>query len=103
MPANEERLRELLKRWKKGYAEGREPSTKDLCSDSPELQQETQRRIFAVEAPEQKALDQEADQSDGERREHERAGKADMFGQHDREVRTQRVERTVGEIDQAAQ
>jgi tetratricopeptide (TPR) repeat protein/tRNA A-37 threonylcarbamoyl transferase component Bud32 len=45
MPANEERLQELLKRWKNGYAQGREPRAEDLCPDSPDLQQETQRRI----------------------------------------------------------
>jgi eukaryotic-like serine/threonine-protein kinase len=45
MPAKEERLQELLRRWKKGYAEGREPRAEDLCPDSRELQQETQRRI----------------------------------------------------------
>jgi eukaryotic-like serine/threonine-protein kinase len=45
MSANEERLQQLLKRWKKGYAEGREPRAEDLCPDSPELRQETERRI----------------------------------------------------------
>jgi serine/threonine-protein kinase len=45
MPANDERLQELLKRWKKGYAEGREPSVEDLCQGSGDLQKETERRV----------------------------------------------------------
>ena len=45
MPAIDERLQELLKRWKNGYAEGCEPPAEELCQDSPELRQEIQRRI----------------------------------------------------------
>jgi serine/threonine-protein kinase len=45
MPADEERLQELLRVWKKGYVGGREPCAEELCPDSPELQKETERRV----------------------------------------------------------
>jgi eukaryotic-like serine/threonine-protein kinase len=45
MPVIDERLQELLKRWKKGYTDGCELTAAELCQNSPELQQEIQCRI----------------------------------------------------------
>ncbi len=68
-----------------------------------ERQQQSQGRILAIEAAEQVPLDDEPDQGDGNRRGDECAGIADVIGELDGEVGTERVERTVREVDEAAQ
>jgi hypothetical protein len=57
----------------------------------------------AVETPEQEALDDEAEDRHQHRRGDERAREADVIGELDGEVRTERVEGAVREVDQPAQ
>jgi len=69
----------------------------------PERQEQAQNRIGAVEAAKQQPLDRDADETDGERRHDERAREPDAIRQDDREIGADRVEATVGEIDDAAE
>lgn len=48
--ADEARLSELLLRWEEGQETGRALPAKELCRDCPELLDELQRRIAALQA-----------------------------------------------------
>ena len=68
-----------------------------------EGQQQRQARIGLVEAAEQEALDDDAEQADQHRRDQRRPGEAEVLADRDREVGADRVERAVGEIDDPAE
>ena len=71
----------------------------------PEGQQQAKRGILAIETAKQKPFDHETDQrdDDGRERAQSRRSRAEPFGHDDREVRTERVERAVREVDQPAE
>ena len=84
---------------------GAEHDAQRLLDDHREAegQQQSERRIVAIEAPEQEALDDETDDRHQHRRGDERTREADVVRQHHGEVRAQRIERAVGEIDEPTQ
>src|SRR5215475_2559296 len=68
-----------------------------------EGEQQAEDRIRAVEAAEQQALDHDADDADDDRRDYERAGKADAAGEQHGQIGTDGVKPAMGEIDDAAE
>ena len=65
--------------------------------------EQSERRVFAIEAAEQEALDNQTDDGDQRRRDDERAAEAHRARDLDGEIRAQRIERAVGEVDEPAQ
>ena len=68
-----------------------------------EGEQERQDRIGAIEAAEQRALDDDAEQRHQHRRQHQRAAEAEIRRDHQREIRADGKEGAVREIDDAAE
>src|SRR5674476_223435 len=68
-----------------------------------EREQQPQHRVLAIQATQEQLLDQHADQRHPYGGEQDRAAKAELLLDRVGEIRAQRVERAVGEIDHPAQ
>ena len=68
----------------------------------PERHQQAQDRIGVVEPAQDEALEENAEQRHGDRRQHHRRTEAEIFRDLDGDVGAERIERAVREIDDAA-
>ena len=97
--------RAAKRRRNRGRQRRRAPDDADrLFGDHREAErhQQAQDRIGGVEPAQDESLEQDAEQGDSDRRQHDRRAEAEIFGDLDRNVGAERIERAMRQVDDAA-